>query len=56
LPVAEYLTETDPELIFLIVGGDAFHFRHEDSPVLLPCQVKVRSRPQATAWFNSGVA
>jgi hypothetical protein len=42
LPVAEYLTETDPELMFLVVGGDALDFRHEDGPVLLPCQVKVR--------------
>jgi hypothetical protein len=41
LPVAEYLTETDPELIFLVVGDGALDFRHEDSPILLPCQVKI---------------
>ena len=44
LPVAEYLAETDPELMFLVLSGDALDFRHEDGPVLLPCQVKVRSR------------
>ena len=56
LPVAEYLTETDPELMFLVVGGDALDFRHEDGPVLLPDQIKVRSWRQTTAWFDSGVA
>lgn len=56
LSVAEYLAETEPELLFLVLGGDALDFRHEDSPVLLPCQVKVRSRRQAAAWFDSGIA
>ena len=56
LPVAEYLAETDPELMFLVLGGDALDFRHEDGSVLLPCQVKVRSWQQAAAWFDSGVA
>ena len=56
LPVAEYLAETEPELMFLVLGGDALDFRHEDGPVLLPCQVKVRSWRQAAAWFDSGVA
>ena len=56
LPIAEYLAETEPELMFLVLGGDALDFRHEDSPVLLPGQVKVRSRRQAAAWFESGVA
>ena len=56
LPVAKYLTQTDPELMFLIFGGDALDFRHEDGPVLLPCQVKDRSWRQTTAWFDSGVA
>jgi len=56
LPVAEYLTQTDPELMFLVVGGDALDFRHEDGPVPLPCQVKVRSWRQTTARFDSGLA
>jgi len=56
LPVAEYLAETEPELMFLVLGGDALDFRHEDGSVLLPCQVKVRSWRQAAAWFDSSVA
>ncbi len=49
LPVAEYLAETEPELMFLVLSGDALDFSHEDGPVLLPSQVKVRSWPQAAA-------
>ena len=56
LPVAEYLAETEPELMFLVLGGHALDFRDEDGAVLLPCQVKVRSRWQAAAGFDSGVA
>jgi hypothetical protein len=56
LPVAEHLAETDSELIFLVLSCDALDFRHEDGPVLFPCQVKVRSWPQAAAWFDTGVA
>ena len=56
LPVAEYLAEAEPELSFLVVGGDALDFRHEDGLVLLPCQVEVRFWRQAGARFDSGVA
>ena len=56
LPVAEYLAETEPEVMFLVGGGDALDFRHEDGPALLPCEVNVRSWPPAAAWFDSGVA
>ena len=55
LPVAEYLAETEPELYFFVVGGDALHFRHEDGLVLLPCQVEVRFWRQAGARFDPGV-
>jgi hypothetical protein len=56
LPVAEYLAQTDPKLIFFVLSGDALDFCHEDGPVLLPCQVKVRSSRHAATWFDSGVA
>jgi len=56
VPVTEYLAQTEPELMFLVLGGGALDFRHEYGPVLLPRQVKVRSGRQAAAWFDSGVA
>jgi hypothetical protein len=55
LPVAEHLAETEPELCFFVVGGDALDLRDENGPVLLPCQVEVRPWRQAAAWFDSGI-
>jgi hypothetical protein len=37
------LAETEPELLFLVVVGDALDFRHEDGLVLLLCQVEFGS-------------
>ena len=55
VPVTEYLAQTEPELMFLVLGGGALDFRHEYGPVLLPRQVKVRPGRQAAAWFDSAL-
>jgi len=55
LAAAEYLAETESELLFLVAGGDALDFRREDGLVLLPCQVEVRFWRLTGAWFDAGV-
>jgi hypothetical protein len=56
LPVAQYLAEAEPELLFLVGVGDAPDFRHVDDPAVLPRQVEARFRRLSGARFDPGVA
>ena len=53
--VSEHLSESEPELPFFVVVGDAFDLGHEHAAVRFPSEVEVRLLRPARARFDSCV-